>query len=1098
MPSVNALDSLTVLRTISDDGTVTNAATLIFRKTTTPPKAGLLAGAGVVRKTGATDWAAYNNSQNDFMGEFCLAGGLVSSGTATAFGHCATAGVGALHVEDGGAVMLDGENVKFIYRKVCLAGAGNASQPYALKVGPNVPRSGINYIVLEADAALTAGKNYYWISSLGDDSIRPYNQGRGLIDLGPYTLSRYATDYSTHLLGCDVLGTGSIVIKELGLVFREDSRMGLGEPGEGPIVFASAGAPLIYLYNQPLPIRRPARFTATTVIECSGNNNRFTGLFSTNFNCFAGPVELVGADVRVCPEYTCNAQISFLAPVSGTGRLVAGYGNGVDVRSGIVRLAARNTYTGGTLVTSPGLMGLVADYPDSIPDWANTYVTNAYLAARPQIAADGTWSRWSPEAIYAAMNNVQLGLDGHFAIDASDCPGGVFELAAADLVANVPNLDQRGLGTGGGTLRLRVPAGSRERLKLASGRGRLELVGGGTVDLAEINDLKGAVLLDNPDKTPLAEVRVTDGIHVVQDDAAVFVGGRHYQKYYGSRWRSNGRLVISNATWTTTCTSAPSSGDEPEMRVGMLWVGHENNGILEIQKDAFVSNRVICGGGANYHSGCGAGAIYQSGGTFYMIKRGANHLSSCLGSKNYGYYELTDGFFRPDPVIHIGNYGDGLVHQYGGRAESSRIELAVCNNGKGVLYMCGGVWEVLTGSDSGYLRVCSGNDTASFVTLEGEGTKLLLNSHIYGPQTPTGWAYFAVNNGARLRFERIVLYNDRDLNTLRLNKAEPLVLNVNGGILETKHEEMLGVSSSNRFSRVAVYEKGMTIDNSNNMTQHDFTPIEGLVDGGIAAIDLGEPVENLLGAPRVEVVTINGGTGAGAMAVADWDPATRVLKGVHVTAHGWGYEADKVKVVLYVGDTYSKELTGSAITIAPNRIGGFTKTGSGTLSLYATNTWAQWTRVTGGTLRMAADWAVPPGTEVTVANGALFDFNGKTTEVARIVYGVGGGSVAGRENVVVAEGPVARVSTAELQAGKSVTLPANTDLTTWTVDVTGDVDALCAGKSRAYALCTAPGGLCGRPVFRPAANELPVGWVYDISPTDVSLRNPRGLRMILR
>ena len=94
--------------------------------------------------------------------------------------------------------------------------------------------------------------------------------------------------------------------------------------------------------------------------------------------------------------------------------------------------------------------------------------------------------------------------------------------------------------------------------------------------------------------------------------------------------------------------------------------------------------------------------------------------------------------------------------------------------------MCGGVWEVLTGSDSGYLRVCSGNNTASFVTLEGEGTKLLLNSHIYGPQTPTGWAYFAVNNGARLRFERIVLYNNRDLNTLRLNKAEPLVLNVNG------------------------------------------------------------------------------------------------------------------------------------------------------------------------------------------------------------------------------------------------------------------------------------------------------------------------------
>ena len=75
-------------------------------------------------------------------------------------------------------------------------------------------------------------------------------------------------------------------------------------------------------------------------------------------------------------------------------------------------------------------------------------------------------------------------------------------------------------------------------------------------------------------------------------------------------------------------------------------------------------------------------------------------------------------------------------------------------------------------------------------------------------------------------------------------------------------------------------------------------------------------------------------------------------------------------------------------------------------------------------------------------------------------------------------------------------LPAGTDLSQWTVEVTGDVDALLSGTAHAFTLCEATDGMTGLPVFRPAANELPVGWMYDISPTIVSLRYPKGLRVI--
>ena len=54
MAAVNGLTSITVSGAVAGDNPV-EAATLIFRSTTTVPKAGLLLGAGVVRKSGMSE-----------------------------------------------------------------------------------------------------------------------------------------------------------------------------------------------------------------------------------------------------------------------------------------------------------------------------------------------------------------------------------------------------------------------------------------------------------------------------------------------------------------------------------------------------------------------------------------------------------------------------------------------------------------------------------------------------------------------------------------------------------------------------------------------------------------------------------------------------------------------------------------------------------------------------------------------------------------------------------------------------------------------------------------------------------------------------------
>ena len=77
--------------------------------------------------------------------------------------------------------------------------------------------------------------------------------------------------------------------------------------------------------------------------------------------------------------------------------------------------------------------------------------------------------------------------------------------------------------------------------------------------------------------------------------------------------------------------------------------------------------------------------------------------------------------------------------------------------------------------------------------------------------------------------------------------------------------------------------------------------------------------------------------------------------------------------------------------------GSLWKVGSGTLTLYGTNTYTGATIIDGGTLRTGADGALPAATAVTLANssGALLDLDGYSQTIATL-YGGGaaGGNIA--------------------------------------------------------------------------------------------------------
>lgn len=1051
MAFVNALSSVTIEGAPASETAVdgepagaTEAGVLEFRNCTTFPKSGLLRGAGVVKKTGDDSWDfAVTNSE--FDGDFRICGGRVVTTTAGAFGKTTKGTTGAVYVESGASLKIASTAVKFAYRPIHIAGTGftgtgSDSADKALNID-TAASSAVGLLYMDADATVFVrnNSNHYWLGDVGN----PFgdNSGGSRLCTEGHALTKTGK-MDWYLLRLTVEGTGRLVNAEGRVVLRENANLGPADAAPFEIQTATS----FLFFNNPWSVLRPLRVTAALNV-IYGTNSTYPNawpLLTTNVCNWAGPVVLDGADAslkirltRESDSYTKDRahdrQLSFMGALTGEGSLVVGSADRTGC--GRVMLGGRNTYTGTTTVYGGDSSRLLACWHDSIPDYAKTTVDRGYVAARLGVGPDGTTERWPKDKLFAFRNTATFRDGGAFAIDATECPDGLFELTAKELLAHDERPDI-GWGAAGGTVRITSEADDVLPICPNASRGTLELTGTGTFEMVGTNEIASVA---GEATNAEARVFVTGGATVRQGKQPVFLGRANDYTESPFYPKAAGRLVVANAAWLSTVTDCPTDGSQAALREGALYVGSYGAGILDVRDGGLVSNKVVVGGGAYQQGGArGNGAVYVgAGGRLHVMAGGsAYQFASMLGMGGFGYLQVEAGAqVETESWFAVGGYGTGVLHQYGGTfTHTDSLRVQGLNNGNGVLYVAGGTCAIKKA-----LFVASGNsanttESRGAVTVDGPDAQLEAeDAYLGASKHGANRAWLNLNNGGRAHVNRLVPYEAA---------AEGSVyVGFDGGtVRRTSWSNFVHVYPSR--VRLSVYEKGAAFDCACDTVISSEAPLAGRVAGGIQSIDASAVTNGFwIGAPYVSIT----GDGEGASAVADWDPVARRLKGVKLTSHGWGYTADKVKITLFTShrsETLTNRTDAVCVSVGDNAIGGLTKLGPKALTLTATNSWQKWTQVDAGTLVAGSNGAIPSGTELRL-NGGTLDLGGFDADPERPLTfaglaGTGGTAVNGAVRLT----GVWEISAKRFLARETTKLDGTLDLSGVTEIRLVDVDAL--------------------------------------------------------
>jgi fibronectin-binding autotransporter adhesin len=194
--------------------------------------------------------------------------------------------------------------------------------------------------------------------------------------------------------------------------------------------------------------------------------------------------------------------------------------------------------------------------------------------------------------------------------------------------------------------------------------------------------------------------------------------------------------------------------------------------------------------------------------------------------------------------------------------------------------------------------------------------------------------------------------------------------NFNGGTLKA---EIATTNFMNGLSGAYVYggSTGSTIDNNSlNITigQSLIAP----TGNGISSIGLTSGGTGYVDSP---LVSITGGGGTGATAVANVNPATGQVTGISITNPGVGYTG--TPTVSLSGGGGSGAVLGT-IAGAPNSTGGTALNfkGAGTTTLLGVNTYTGNTNVTGGTLLLPTSASLAATGHLTISSSAALQGSG--------------------------------------------------------------------------------------------------------------------------
>ena len=364
----------------------------------------------------------------------------------------------------------------------------------------------------------------------------------------------------------------------------------------------------------------------------------------------------------------------------------------------------------------------------------------------------------------------------------------------------------------------------------------------------------------------------------------------------------------------------------------------------------------------------GTSAFYQSAGTITVagandstVTAGVNGM--IVGGGTYGAYTLSGGTLQINDPWRL-NPRRSQFTQTGGNFNVSYTgtgsiaggrEFMIGSGGeRGVFYATGGTTNITTASTlTGAALIVSDTNNANGADLTIAGT---------ADWSVTGGAGYVQMTRSSGRIGNLNLDGGGKLTTNGILKGGGTgFLNFNGGTLRAAIDNTTFLEG---LTSTRIYSGGATIDtNGKNITIGQ--NLEAPTGSGLTSVTIATGGSGYVGAP---IVTITGGGGTGATAVADFDAATGTVTGITITSPGSGYTSAPTVTLSHGFQTGGTAATLGTVSIGALTGGGLTKTGSGTLTLSGTNTYTGTTLVSAGTLLVTGALG---NSAVTVDGGAF-------------------------------------------------------------------------------------------------------------------------------
>ena len=449
-------------------------------------------------------------------------------------------------------------------------------------------------------------------------------------------------------------------------------------------------------------------------------------------------------------------------------------------------------------------------------------------------------------------------------------------------------------------------------------------------------------------------------------DAPLVTVSNAYTYVNGTTSTNVPTMTLTNTTWIAHPQPSDRYGKERNPNQIMAGNGANKWGLVKIYNDTTVTNDITVG-----YDG-GVGAIHQSGARSKVYTRATTSNDGYIGHGNggYGYWGLTDGTVEvyAHTTVALSPNSVGFIVQHGGLFKMLTSSWKFSKGGHAELYVTdGGTFDGGTTFTFGSQDYSTTQGGMAVITSDGEGSLIKLAGTYFQWRT-NFWSQVNVRNGGTVQLLNLA---SRGVGLAQAGLSEAYVSFDGGTVrLTSTAGNIFGSATAHDKdpTAVVVYSGGATIETeaANAVwTAPLVRPTGQSITSITLPADVLSPIsyKKMIGPPRIVI----GGNGHGATAIADYDDATRTVKGVIVTSPGYGYDGETTVTV----DSWDrKSALPCTYTLGEVAGGGFTKKGAGKLTLGGANTYAGATRLEGGTLAFA-DPNGYPGGDLEIAAAAV-------------------------------------------------------------------------------------------------------------------------------